>query len=68
MEVTDDALDGGGMTDTRDKIVELLLLGLTTDGAHHKQWALEQAFRVLCKDAYVDKAKGEFQWEEGIVP
>jgi hypothetical protein len=54
--------------DSRDAIVEALLCGLTTDGAHHKQWALEKAFRALCEDAYVDKAKAEFGWEEGIAP
>ena len=49
-----------------DKVTKMLLLGLTTDGAHHKQWALEQAFRALCTDDYVDEAKKEFQWEDGI--
>lgn len=54
--------------DTRDAAIELILHGLTTDGAHHKQWALERALRVLCEDSCVDKAKAEFGWEEGIAP
>jgi len=49
-----------------DEVVKHLLNGLITDGAHHKQWELEQAFRALCTDDYVDKAKQEFQWEDGI--
>ena len=55
-------------SDPRNKAVELLIHGLTTDGGHHKQWYLEQVFRALCEDAYVDKARLEFQWEEGIAP
>jgi hypothetical protein len=54
--------------DSRDKVVEFLILGLTTDGAHHKQWALEQAFLALCEDDYVEQSKKEFEWEEGISP
>lgn len=56
------------MKDTRDAVVKELLLGLTTDGAHHKQYHLERAFRALCTDEYVDTAKHEFQWEDGIAP
>lgn len=51
-----------------DPVTKALLHGLITDGAHHKQWALEQAFRALCMDDYVDQAKAEFQWEDGIAP
>ena len=50
----------------RDEVVKALLEGLTTDGAHHKQYWLEQAFRALCEDEYVDKAKREVEWETGI--
>lgn len=51
-----------------DPVTKAILIGLTTDGAHHKQWALEQAFRALCMDDYVDRAKSEFQWSVGIAP
>jgi len=51
--------------DPRDKAIENLLMGLTTDGGHYKQWYLEQAFRALCEDDYVDEAKAEFEWEDG---
>jgi len=50
----------------REELVKLVMKGLTTDGVHHKQWYLEQIFRTICEDDYVDKAKAEFQWTEGI--
>lgn len=51
--------------DTLKECVIQLLLGLTTEGAERKQYYLEQAFRVLCDDRYVDRAKAEFEWKEG---
>lgn len=54
------------MKDPRDEAVKALIMGLTTDGGHHKQYYLEAAFRAICEDEYVDKAKKEFQWEDGI--
>ena len=50
----------------RDEVVKNLIMGLTTDGAHHKQYYLEEAFRSLCEAEYVEKTKKEFQWEDGI--
>lgn len=52
--------------DARDPIVEALLMGLMTDGAHHKQYYLEQALIGLCTKEWADKAKQKFQWTEGI--
>lgn len=49
-----------------DSIVKELLEGLLTDGAHHKQYTLEVVLRMLCEDSWVDEAKKEFQWEDGI--
>ena len=49
-----------------DEVVTNLLHGLLTDGAHHKQYYLEQAFIALCEDEYVEMAKKQFQWEDGI--
>lgn len=48
--------------------LKYLLWALTNDGEHHKQWAIEQAFRALCTDEYVDKAKAHFDWKEGVAP
>lgn len=49
-----------------DNIVKEILEGLTTDGAHHKQYTLEMVLRMLCEDSWVDEAKKELQWEEGV--
>lgn len=62
---------GLGVSELRtslDLATKELLHGLLTDGGHHKQWALEQAFRALCTDDYVDHAKIKLQWEDGIAP
>lgn len=49
-----------------DTAVKEILLGLTTDGAHHKQYALEKALRAICTDEWVDEAQREFQWALGV--
>lgn len=46
------------------------------DGAHHKQWVLDQVVRILSEDYEVWKimyARGEdgpntYEWDEGIAP
>lgn len=64
------------------RITEALDLALRyggIDGAHHKDWVIDQMVRVLCGTkkeykAFVKKAKaGEdgpntYTWEEGIAP
>jgi len=51
-----------------DKAVAILLEGLQTDGAHHKQAAMEQALSIICGDDWLAETHAEFQWEEGILP
>lgn len=47
---------------------ELCFEGLQTDGAHHKQWYLEQILkRVLGPEKY-ETLKDSYDWEEGIAP
>ena len=53
-------------------VVELLIAGLLTDGAHHKQWALNETLRLLLGDNYEGRrakltAEG-YWWEDGIPP
>ena len=55
-QVDDDKLRG---------ITSILIEGLNTDGAHHKQWALEQALKMLVPDEF-DDCKASWQWENGI--
>ena len=41
------------------------------DGAHHKQWLLDQIIRVVLKDSYSAWAKGDAEypaWDTGIAP
>lgn len=51
-----------------DEVIKSIIEALMTDGAHHKQYFLERIFRQLCEDDYVNKAKTEFQWDEGVAP
>jgi len=49
-----------------EKATQHLIIGLTTDGEHHKQFELEEAFRALCGKEYFERIKREIQWEDGI--
>ena len=53
-----------------DITVQLAIDGLLTDGAHHKQWYLEQILVTLGVDlAQLAKDLGdEDYWEPGIAP
>jgi hypothetical protein len=53
-------------TSDLDDAVKALIMGLTTDGAHHKQYYLEQALLALTEEAWLEHARTEFQWEKGI--
>lgn len=48
-----------------EEAIEHILNGLNTDGAHHKQWDLEQALISLVGQERVDQMKLEII-EEGI--
>ncbi len=47
----------------RRKLIELVKEGLATDGAHHKQWYLEQIGKEIGMD---DTDFSDF--EEGVAP
>ena len=54
---------------TPDNIIELrdlLIEGLTTDGAHHKQYYLELALKMIISQIEFEDTKTEFGWEPGI--
>jgi hypothetical protein len=54
----------------RDRLMEALnrlLDGLTTDGAHHKQWAMDEALRLLAPDDY-SALRDAWAWRDGIAP
>jgi len=49
------------------KALELILQYGGIDGAHHKDWVLDQVVRVLTEDGY-EKFPNTYGWEEGIAP
>lgn len=50
------------------KIKELIFNGLCTDGAHHKQWYLEQIAEHLGYDPTSEEDYEEYLPEPGIAP
>jgi hypothetical protein len=50
------------------KVVEILIQGLLTDGAQHKQWALEEALKQLASKEMYKKLKQSHEWDEGVAP
>ena len=48
-------------------ITSALIDGLTTDGAHHKQWALEEALRIIAPDEFA-ACKASWGWDDGVAP
>ena len=64
------------MTKKEKAALDLIYRYAGTDGAHHKQWVLDQVVRVLADDykAWVaDWESGEdgpqtYEWDEGVAP
>lgn len=56
------------------EVVTHILSGLYTDGAHHKQWALEMALDALLGPIEAEKLREKeaaevgWAWDEGIAP
>lgn len=54
-----------------DTIKELIIDGLCTGGAHHKQWYLQQILKTLGfneKELKEEYNKNDYDWEDGIAP
>lgn len=49
-------------------VIQELLRGLRTDGAHHKQYYLEQALIRIVGTDEVLKMRQDGDWEEAIMP
>lgn len=52
-------------------ITSIIKEALMTDGAHHKQWYLDQLLRKLIDEKEYDKLYGDSkdgEWEQGIAP
>lgn len=54
------------LTDVIDALIELCVDGLITDGAHHKQWYLEQILEGL--GVNIDDLRDDIGWEKGMIP
>ncbi len=54
----------------REKVRQLAISGLLTDGGHHKQWFLERILEALGYDLaqIYDELQHDYDWEEGIAP
>lgn len=48
-------------------LTDLLVLGLLTDGGHHKQWALEEALKLIDPEL-LEHYQNEEDIERGIAP
>jgi len=54
---------------TQKEIVSLALDGLTTDGAHHKQWFLNEILsKLIDSNSEWDGLKETYGWDEGRIP
>lgn len=51
-----------------EKAVLMALDGLVIDGAHHKQWFLEQILQYIMGEERFEQIKKQVQWEPGIIP
>jgi hypothetical protein len=59
------------MLDAIQKAKDLMIEALLTDGAHHKQWYLEEALKALDVDLDCLAAElrtDDYEWEPGIAP
>lgn len=49
-------------------LTEMCIEALQTDGAHHKQWFVEQILkRLLGKERY-ENIRRSYEWHDGIEP
>lgn len=63
--------DMAAMPPGPEKAIQYAVSGLLTDGAHHKQWCLEEALQALGVDLCKlrETLQGmDYDWEDGIPP
>jgi len=59
------------MPNKREELKGLCIGGLLTDGAHHKQWYLEEILKKLgfnIKEIKDELNEEDYYWDEGIAP
>jgi hypothetical protein len=52
----------------KDAILNLVLEALQTDGAHHKQYYLEEILKLLTNSDEWLSITSHLAWQEGIAP
>jgi len=57
---------GEQMKEAIEELKFNLIEGLTTDGAHHKQYYLEFALLELVGTEMLEELRREHNWEEGV--
>ncbi len=68
--------DGEELRDAKDYIrnsaMQMIIRHGGHDGEHHKEWCLDQVFRILAGNQYQDivddQKKAGYDWKEGIAP
>jgi hypothetical protein len=53
--------------EVRKMLATFIVRGLETDGAHHKQWYLEEILKTIAPSDY-GKLKEWHRWEDGVAP
>lgn len=71
-------MNGTGIYTTPvEQALELIKMFGGIDGAHHKQWVLDQVVRILTAESYSkwiaeykhgDDGPETYEWDEGIAP
>jgi len=59
------------VSELKEKIKELCIAGLLTDGGHHKQWFLEEILKVIGIDLRklrLELNEKDYDWDKGIPP
>lgn len=65
------------MTEKEQAVIDFILQYGMEDGAHHKQWVLDQTLRLLLGERYksymrkidLDRVENDYgKWDEGIAP
>lgn len=73
MEVSEQALleiitMGSDMADRIDRAIILIAEYGDIDGAHHKQWLIDQVLRALLTDEEYEAISTGTNWDQGIAP
>ena len=53
--------------ENKERIIELIMDGLQTDGAHHKQWYLNEVLKILDSEIAKD-VEEHWTHDGGIAP